>query len=81
LIKQVAECVESYAQRYRQGHAAVVQLKGEGVFPYLRELKPEHVVLDGDYGESDAAARKKLTMIGGGRGAHTPWNAPGPQSE
>ncbi|KAJ7884181.1 hypothetical protein B0H14DRAFT_2564560 [Mycena olivaceomarginata] len=77
LIGQVGERVESYAQRYRRGHAAVVQLKGEGAFPYLRELKPEHVVLDGDYGESDAAARKKLAMIGGGRGARAPRNAPG----
>ncbi|KAJ7836106.1 hypothetical protein B0H14DRAFT_3705441 [Mycena olivaceomarginata] len=77
LIGQVGERVESYAQRYRRGHAAVVQLKGEDAFPYLRELKSEHVVLDGDYGESDAAARKKLAMIGGGRGARAPRNAPG----
>jgi hypothetical protein len=77
LIGQVGERAESYAQRYRRGRAAVVQLKGEDVFPHLRELKPEHIVLDGDYGESDAAARKKLAMIGGGRGARAPRNAPG----
>ncbi|KAJ7867502.1 hypothetical protein B0H14DRAFT_2346945 [Mycena olivaceomarginata] len=77
LIGQVGERAESYAQRYRRGRAAVVQLKGEDVFPHLRELKPEHIVLDGDYGESDAAARKKLAMIGGGRGVRAPRNAAG----
>jgi hypothetical protein len=77
LIGQVGERAESYARRYRRGRTAVVQLKGEDAFPHLRELKPEHVVLDGDNGESDVAARKKLAMIGAGRGARVPRNAPG----
>ncbi|KAJ7876671.1 hypothetical protein B0H14DRAFT_2501281 [Mycena olivaceomarginata] len=77
LIGQVGERAESYARRYRRGRTAVVQLKGEDTFPHLRELKPEHVVLDGDNGESDVAARKKLAMIGAGRGARVPRNAPG----
>ncbi|KAJ7314160.1 hypothetical protein DFH08DRAFT_972914 [Mycena albidolilacea] len=77
LIGQVGERAESYAQRYRKGRAALVELKGEGEYPHLRELKPEHIVLDGDHGDSDAAARKKLAMIGAGRGVRVPRNAPG----
>jgi hypothetical protein len=73
----VGERAESYAQRYRKGRAALVQLKGEEVYPHLQELKPEHIVLDGDPGESDATARKKLAMIGAGRGVCVPRNAPG----
>ncbi|KAJ7742488.1 hypothetical protein DFH07DRAFT_777724 [Mycena maculata] len=42
-----------------------------------KELRPEDVQLDGDAGESDAAARVKLAMLGAGRGARAPRNAPG----
>jgi hypothetical protein len=77
LISQVGERAESYAQRYRKGRAVLVELKGEDEYPHLRELKPEHIVLDGDHGDSDAAARKKLAMIGAGRGVRVPRNAPG----
>ncbi|KAK7053548.1 CxC2 domain-containing protein [Favolaschia claudopus] len=77
LIGEVGERVESYANRYRQGYSALLKLKGAEAYPHLRVLKPEHVQLDGDAAESDSAARKKLTMIGSGRGARTPRNAPG----
>ncbi|KAJ7837463.1 hypothetical protein B0H13DRAFT_1912461 [Mycena leptocephala] len=39
-------------------------------------LRPEDVRLDGDAGESDAAARKKLAMMGKGR-SRVPRDAPG----
>ncbi|KAJ7712961.1 hypothetical protein DFH07DRAFT_974842 [Mycena maculata] len=42
-----------------------------------RSTGKEDVQLDGDHGESDAAARKKLAMLGAGRGARAPRNAPG----
>ncbi|KAJ6513594.1 hypothetical protein C8R47DRAFT_1286276 [Mycena vitilis] len=77
LIGQVGERVEGYAKRYRKGHAALLSLKGQAACPHLRELKPDDVRLDGDDGESDAASRKKLAMIGMGRGARAPRNAPG----
>jgi hypothetical protein len=77
LIGQVGERVEGYAKRYRTGHAALRALKGEATHPHLRELKPEDVRLDGDNEESDVAARKKLSMIGSGKGARAPQNAPG----
>ncbi|KAK7008533.1 CxC2 domain-containing protein [Favolaschia claudopus] len=77
LIGEVGERVESYANRYRQGRAALIALKGIEAHPHLRELRPEDVQLDGDAEESDTAARKKLAMIGAGRGARAPRNAPG----
>ncbi|KAJ7919700.1 hypothetical protein B0H13DRAFT_2428738 [Mycena leptocephala] len=77
LIGQVGERVEGYAKRYRKGYGALRALKGEETHPHLRELKPEDVRLDGDNEESDVAARKKLSMIGSGKGARAPRNAPG----
>jgi hypothetical protein len=77
LIGLVGERAEGYATRYRQGRAALVALKGVEAYPNLRELKAEDMGLDGDWGDSDAAARKKLAMIGAGRGAREPRNAPG----
>ncbi|KAK6988081.1 CxC2 domain-containing protein [Favolaschia claudopus] len=77
LIEEIGDRVESYANRYRKGREALISLKGADKYPHLRELKPEDVQLDGDAGESDSAARKKLAMIGAGRGARAPRNAPG----
>ncbi|KAJ7830690.1 hypothetical protein B0H13DRAFT_2371831 [Mycena leptocephala] len=77
LIGQVGERADGYAKRYRKGRAALVSLKGVEEYPHLWELKPEDITLDGDAGETDAASRKKLVMIGMGRGARVPRNAPG----
>ncbi|KAJ7138908.1 hypothetical protein C8R46DRAFT_1234147 [Mycena filopes] len=77
LIGQVGEKVESYARRYRRGREALVALDGAERYPHLLELRPADVRLDGDDGESDAAARKKLAMIGAGRGARASGDAPG----
>ncbi|KAJ7719325.1 hypothetical protein B0H14DRAFT_3521336 [Mycena olivaceomarginata] len=77
LIEQVGERVNSYANRYQQGRAALVALKGAAAYSHLRELHPDNVRLDGDNRESDAAAWKKLAMMGAGRGARVPRNAPG----
>jgi hypothetical protein len=77
LIGQVGERAEAYAKRYRKGRDALVALKGAAAYPNLRELKAEDMTLDGDWGDSDAAARKKLAMLGSGRGAREPRNVPG----
>ncbi|KAJ7657038.1 hypothetical protein B0H17DRAFT_955804 [Mycena rosella] len=77
LIEQVGERVEAHAKRYRLARAAVIVLKGPDAYPELQELKPEDVRLDGDAGESDSAARKKLAMLSAGRGVRPPRNAPG----
>ncbi|KAJ7721100.1 hypothetical protein B0H14DRAFT_2642530 [Mycena olivaceomarginata] len=69
LIDQVGEQVELYANCHRQGHKALEALKGSEAYPHLRPLRTDNVQLDGNAGESDAAARKKLAMISAGRGA------------
>ncbi|KAJ7739034.1 hypothetical protein DFH07DRAFT_752337 [Mycena maculata] len=69
--------VEALATRYRRGRRALIALKGEEYMPQFRKLRKEDLVLDGDAGESDAAASKKLAMIGSGKGARAPRNAPG----
>ncbi|KAK7028695.1 CxC2 domain-containing protein [Favolaschia claudopus] len=77
LIGEVGDRVDAYADRYRQGRTALVALKGSEAYPHLRPLNPDDVRLDGDAEESDSAARKKLAMLGAGRGARAPRNAPG----
>ncbi|KAJ7154943.1 hypothetical protein C8R43DRAFT_1126327 [Mycena crocata] len=77
LIDEVEERVQVHARRYRKGRQAVVGVKGEEAYPALRKLEDADLRLDGDAGETDAAARKKLGMIQAGRGARTPRNAPG----
>jgi hypothetical protein len=77
LIGQIGERVNACAQKYRHAQQALIMLSGEAEATQFRELRPEDLQLDGDAGESDAAARKKLAMIGAGRGARAPRNAPG----
>jgi hypothetical protein len=77
LIHQVGDRVEAVAKRYRRGREALVGLGVADEHPHLRPLRVEDVRLDGDAGETDVAARKKLAMIGPGHGTRTPCNAPG----
>jgi hypothetical protein len=77
LIGQVGERVDAQAKRYRRGRAALVALKGSAAYPHFRVLAPGDLTLDGDGEDTDAAARKKLAMIGAGRGARTPRNVAG----
>ncbi|KAJ7115521.1 hypothetical protein C8R43DRAFT_1138146 [Mycena crocata] len=77
LIQQVGERVTAGAQKYRKAREALVVLKGASHAPHFRELKDDDIRLDGDNGESDTAALKKLAMIGSGKGARAPRNAPG----
>ncbi|KAJ7083274.1 hypothetical protein C8R43DRAFT_1142719 [Mycena crocata] len=76
LIDGLGERVQVYARRYRKGRQALVALRGAEVYPDLRKLEDDDIRLDGDAGETDAAARKKLGMIQAGRGARTPRSAP-----
>ncbi|KAJ7024932.1 hypothetical protein C8F04DRAFT_1269809 [Mycena alexandri] len=76
LIGQIGERVDACAAKYRHARAALIKLSGVAPAQFL-ELRPQDIQLDGDAGESDAAARKKLAMISAGRGARAPRNAPG----
>ncbi|KAJ7731904.1 hypothetical protein DFH07DRAFT_968567 [Mycena maculata] len=77
LIGCVGERVEAIAKQYRRGRGVLIALKGEDYMPQFRKLWKEDLDLDGDAGDSDAAARKRLAMIGSGKGARAPRNAPG----
>jgi hypothetical protein len=77
LIAQLGERVNVSAGKYRKGYEGLVALKGKDFAPHFRELNHDDIRLDGDNGESDAAARKKLAMLSAGRGARAPRNAPG----
>ncbi|KAJ7105451.1 hypothetical protein C8R43DRAFT_1140778 [Mycena crocata] len=77
VIAQVGERVEACAKKYRHARQALISLRGEVETANFRELRLQDIRLDGDDGESDAAARKKLAMIGAGRGARAPRNEPG----
>ncbi|KAJ7939847.1 hypothetical protein B0H13DRAFT_1850053 [Mycena leptocephala] len=77
LIEQLGERVNASAGKYRKGYEGLVALKGNDFAPHFRELKDDDIRLDGDNGESDTAARKKLAMLSAGRGARAPRNAPG----
>ncbi|KAJ7435372.1 hypothetical protein B0H11DRAFT_1756196, partial [Mycena galericulata] len=78
LIEQIGEQVNECAEKYRPGRRALIALRGaEACAVEFPELRPADVQLDGDAGESDAAVRKKLAMIGAGRGARAPRDAPG----
>ncbi|KAJ7188428.1 hypothetical protein C8R46DRAFT_1205581 [Mycena filopes] len=75
LIEQLGERVVASAEKYRQGHGALVRVQGAAVEKQFQPLKDADLVLDGDYAESDAGAARKLAQIG--HGARAPRNAPG----
>ncbi|KAJ7041759.1 hypothetical protein C8F04DRAFT_1176850 [Mycena alexandri] len=77
LIGQIWERVEACAQKYPAARTSLIQLSGDDVAVQFRELRMQDIQLDGDAGESDAAAHKKPAMISAGRGACAPRNAPG----
>ncbi|KAJ7156559.1 hypothetical protein C8R43DRAFT_1125754 [Mycena crocata] len=73
----VGERASACAAKYNRARDAIISLKGEEEGAMFRELLAADIRLDGDAGESDAAARKKLAMIGAGRGERAPRDAPG----
>lgn len=83
LIAQVGERVTANAERYRQGRQALHNLIDESGHSYLeplvsfRELKASDLTLDNEAEESDTSARKKLALLGSGKGARTPRHVKG----
>ncbi|KAK7043451.1 CxC2 domain-containing protein, partial [Favolaschia claudopus] len=80
---RLAQCENSLASLRARLHAKrhLISFRNSNIiadaYPHLRPLNPDDVQLDGDAEESDSAARKKLAMLGAGRGARAPRNAPG----
>ncbi|KAJ7165262.1 hypothetical protein C8R46DRAFT_1220395 [Mycena filopes] len=77
LVVQITDRVDESAQKYRKGYSALLKLQGDKVDRQFRPLKDSDIQMDADNGESDSAAKKKLAMIGSGRGARAPRMAPG----
>ncbi|KAJ7601753.1 hypothetical protein DFH06DRAFT_1024912 [Mycena polygramma] len=77
LQAQLGERVTAAAEKYRVGRAALLRLEGAAMDPQFRPLTEGDLQLDGDDGESDLASKKKLAMLGSGRGARAPRMAPG----
>ncbi|KAJ7838429.1 hypothetical protein B0H13DRAFT_2367453 [Mycena leptocephala] len=83
LIGQVGERVDAQAAKYRQGRKALENLvKDDGGtyldhHPEFRELKPSHLTLANEEIESDTTARKKLALLGAGKGSRMPRHVTG----
>ncbi|KAJ7448474.1 hypothetical protein B0H11DRAFT_1744214 [Mycena galericulata] len=77
LIGAVGDKANAAANKYRQGRAALLKLKGPDHAPHFRELKEADLTLDGEEAASDTAARKKLAMLSAGKGARTPRHIAG----
>ncbi|KAJ7490102.1 hypothetical protein B0H11DRAFT_1719907 [Mycena galericulata] len=77
LISQVGERAQAAADKYRHGRDALTRLAGAAYAPHFQELRAADITLDGEELDSDVAARKKLAMLGAGKGARTPRHVPG----
>ncbi|KAJ7025067.1 hypothetical protein C8F04DRAFT_1269674 [Mycena alexandri] len=77
LIAQVGERAEACANKYSQGRLALTRLCGADFTPHLKVMKSADITLDGEEESSDTAARKKLAMIGAGKGARAPRHVVG----
>jgi hypothetical protein len=77
LIDQVSERVMASAEKYRDARKALHNLRGTDSCPEFKELKPEHLALDGEVEESDAQAWAKLRFIAAGKGKRTPRHVKG----
>lgn len=77
LVGQLGDRVTASAERYRQGRRTLLRIQGTSTEAQFQELKDADLTLDGNHGETDVAAKKKLAMIGSGRGARALMNAPG----
>ncbi|KAJ7896572.1 hypothetical protein B0H13DRAFT_1885077 [Mycena leptocephala] len=77
LIDQVSERVMASTEKYRDARKALHNLRGTDSCPEFKELKPEHLTLDGEVEESDAQAWAKLRFIAAGKGKRTPRHVKG----
>ncbi|KAJ7456847.1 hypothetical protein B0H11DRAFT_2243727 [Mycena galericulata] len=77
LIGQVGERAQAAADKYTRGREALTRLAGAAHAPHLQELRAADISLDGEEVDTDTAARKKLAMLGAGKGARTPRHVAG----
>ncbi|KAJ7429980.1 hypothetical protein B0H11DRAFT_1765938 [Mycena galericulata] len=77
LIGSVGDKATAAANKYRQGRAALLKLKGPDYARHFQELKDSDLTLDGEEVSSDTVARKKLSMLNAGKGARAPRHISG----
>ncbi|KAJ7916471.1 hypothetical protein B0H13DRAFT_2231608 [Mycena leptocephala] len=77
LIAQVGERAQASADKYNHGRAALTRLQGPDYAPQFKVLKLADITLDSEEETSETAARKKLAMLGAGKGARTPRHVAG----
>ncbi|KAJ7035417.1 hypothetical protein C8F04DRAFT_955058, partial [Mycena alexandri] len=77
LIAQVGERADACVGRYNHARLALTRIAGADFAPHFKPLKPADITLDGEEETSDTAARKKLAMIGKGKGARAPRHVAG----
>ncbi|KAJ7604866.1 hypothetical protein DFH06DRAFT_1020582, partial [Mycena polygramma] len=77
LIAQVSERADASAEKYNRARAALTSLVGPQHAPHFKILKPGDMTLDDEIETEETKARKKLALIGAGKGARTPRHVPG----
>ncbi|KAJ7623098.1 hypothetical protein DFH06DRAFT_1340412 [Mycena polygramma] len=77
LIAQVSERADASAEKYNRARAALTSLVGPHHAPHFKILKPGDMMLDDEIETEETKARKKLALIGAGKGARTPRHVPG----
>ncbi|KAJ7184066.1 hypothetical protein C8R46DRAFT_1208297 [Mycena filopes] len=77
LIAQVGERATAAGDKYARGRAALTALEGEEYAAHFKPLKSGDITLDGEQEMTETAARKKLAMLGAGKGARTPCHVAG----
>ncbi|KAJ7846654.1 hypothetical protein B0H13DRAFT_2238871 [Mycena leptocephala] len=77
LIGQVGDRANATAAKYRKAREALTALKGPAYAPQFKELKQEDITLDGEVGDEEVAARKKLALAGAGKKGRQPRHMEG----
>ncbi|KAJ7466765.1 hypothetical protein B0H11DRAFT_1921662 [Mycena galericulata] len=77
LLSQIGERADLLADKYRRAREGLSALRGATYAPQYRELKKEDMTLDGEVGDEDVAARKKLALAGVGKRGRLPRHLDG----
>ncbi|KAJ7826746.1 hypothetical protein B0H13DRAFT_1657348 [Mycena leptocephala] len=77
VISLLTDRINATAAKYNDARAALIKLKGEAYALHFKKLVKDDLTLDGDVKDDDNTARKKLGMIGAGKGARTPQHIAG----
>ncbi|KAJ7080557.1 hypothetical protein C8R43DRAFT_909917, partial [Mycena crocata] len=77
LIDVVGDRVNASEKKYTRARGALSVLKGKDHTPHFKVLKREDLTLDGELGDKEVAARKKLALAGVGKRNRLPRHLEG----